>query len=106
MTSTQLLRYKSVDDDTSTLVIRFKSDFSRSTLLLDTVPDQHWRSTGKCVVAIVLHHFPNDFLSNQAQEFKFVDDYSVIVTGKDSSELSALQKTCSDIVKWCVDWKT
>ena len=39
MTSTQLLRHrrKSVDDGTSTLVIRLKFDFSRSTLLLDTV---------------------------------------------------------------------
>ena len=36
MTSAQLLRHKSVDDDTSTLVIRFKFDFSRSTLLLNT----------------------------------------------------------------------
>ena len=42
--------------------------------------------------------FLNDFLSNQAQKFKFADDSSLIATGKDPSELSAiLRKTCSDI---------
>ena len=35
MTSTQLLRHKFVNDGTWTLVLRFKIDFSRSTLLLD-----------------------------------------------------------------------
>ena len=50
--------------------------------------------------------FLNDFLSNQAQKFKFAEDSSLIVTGKDPSELSAiLRKTCSDIEKWCVDWR-
>ena len=46
--------------------------------------------------------FLNDFLSNQAQKFKFADDSSLMATGKDPSELSAfLRKTCSDIEKWC-----
>ena len=50
--------------------------------------------------------FLNDFLSNQAQKFKFADDSSLIATGKDPSELSAfLRKTCSDIEKWCADWR-
>ena len=50
--------------------------------------------------------FPNDFLGNQAQKFKFADDSSLIATGKDPSELSAiLRKTCSDIEKWCADWR-
>ena len=50
--------------------------------------------------------FLNDFLSNQAQKFKFADDSSFIATGKDPSEISAiLRKTCSDIEKWCADWR-
>ena len=50
--------------------------------------------------------FLNDFLSNQSQKFKFADDSSLIATGKDPSELSAiLRKTCSDIEKWCADWR-
>ena len=50
--------------------------------------------------------FLNDFLSNQAQKFKFADDSSLVATGKDPSELSAiLRKTCSDIEKWCADWR-
>ena len=48
--------------------------------------------------------FLNDFLSSQAQKFKFADDSSVIVTGKDPSELSVtLRKTCSDIE--AADWR-
>ena len=48
--------------------------------------------------------FLNDFLSNQEQTFKFAHDSSLIVTGKDPSELSAiLRKTCSDIENWCAD---
>ena len=44
--------------------------------------------------------FLNDFLSNQAQKFKFADDSSLTATGKDPSESSAiLRKTCSDIEK-------
>ena len=50
--------------------------------------------------------FLNDFLSNEAQKFMFADDSSLIATGKDPSELSAiLRKTCSDIEKWCADWR-
>ena len=50
--------------------------------------------------------FLNDFLSNQAQKFKFADDSSLIATGKNPSELSAnLRKTCSDIEKWCAVWR-
>ena len=50
--------------------------------------------------------FLNDFLSNQVQKFKFADDSSLIATGKNPSELSAiLRKTCSDIEKWCADWR-
>ena len=50
--------------------------------------------------------FLNAFLSNQAQKFKFADDSSLIATGKDPSELSAiLRKTCSDIEKWWEDWR-
>ena len=50
--------------------------------------------------------FLNDFLSNQAQKFKFADDSFLIATGKDPSELSAIfRKTCSDIEKWCADWR-
>ena len=48
--------------------------------------------------------FLNDFLSNQAQKFKFADDSFLIATGKDPSELSAIfRKTCSNIEKWCAD---
>ena len=50
--------------------------------------------------------FSNDFLGKKAQKFKFADDRSVNVTGKDPSELSAiLRKTCSDIEKWWADWR-
>ena len=50
--------------------------------------------------------FLNDFLSDQAQKFKFAGDSSLIVTGKDPTEVSAIfRKSCSDIEKWCVDWK-
>ena len=50
--------------------------------------------------------FLNDFVSNQAQKFKFANDISLIVKGKDPSELSAvLRQTCSDIEKWRVDGK-
>ena len=50
--------------------------------------------------------FLNYFISNQAQKFKFADDSSLIATGKDPSELSAiLRKTCSDIEKWWADWR-
>ena len=38
------------------------------------------------------------FLNNQEHEIKFADNSSVIVTGEDPSELSAiLRKPCSDI---------
>ena len=48
----------------------------------------------------------NEFLSNQAQKFKFAHDSSLIVTGKDPSDLSAIfRRTCSDIEKWCADWR-
>ena len=50
--------------------------------------------------------FLNDFLSHQAQNFKFADNSSFIATGKDPLELSAnLRETCSDIKKWCADWR-
>ena len=50
--------------------------------------------------------FLNDFFGSQAQKFKFADDSSVIVTGKDPSELSVtLRKACSDIEKWSDDWR-
>ena len=50
--------------------------------------------------------FLSYFLSNQAQKFTFAENSSVIVTGKDPSELSAiLRKTCFDLEKWCAVWK-
>ena len=50
--------------------------------------------------------FLNDFFSYQEQKFKFADDSSLMVTGKDPSELSAiLRKTCSVIEKWRADWR-
>ena len=50
--------------------------------------------------------FLNDFLSIQAQKFKLAGDSSVIVTGRESSHLSAiLLKSCSGIEKWCADWR-
>ena len=60
---------------------------------------------GSVMSPLLFIMFLNDFLSNQAQKFKFADDSSLIASGKDPSELSAIvRKTCSDIEKWCADW--
>ena len=59
---------------------------------------------GNVLSPLLVIIFPNNFLSNQAQKFKFADDSSLIAA--DPSELSAiLRKTCSDIEKWCADWR-
>ena len=48
--------------------------------------------------------FLNDFLSYEAQKFKYADDSSLLVIGKGPSELSAIpRKTFSDTEKWCPD---
>ena len=61
---------------------------------------------GSVLSPLVFIIFLNDLLNNQAQKFKFADDSLVIVTGKEPSELSAiLRKACSDIDKWCADWR-
>ena len=61
---------------------------------------------GSVMSPLLFIFFLNDFLSNQAQKFEFADDSSLIATGKDPSELSAIRrKTCSDIEKWCADWR-
>ena len=61
---------------------------------------------GSVLSPLLFIMFPNDCFSNQAQKFKFADDSCLIATGKDPSELSAIfRKTCSDIEKWCADWR-
>ena len=61
---------------------------------------------GSVLSPLLFIFFLNDFLSNQAQKFEFADDSSLIATGKDPSELSAIRrKTCSDIEKWFADWR-
>ena len=55
---------------------------------------------GSVVSPLLFIIFLNDFLGIQAQKFKFVDDSSLIVSGKDPSDLSAIfRKTCSDTEK-------
>ena len=50
--------------------------------------------------------FLNDFLRSQTQKFKFADNGSALVSGKDSSDFSAILPTiCFDIEKWCADWR-
>ena len=61
---------------------------------------------GSVLSPILFIVFLNDLFSDQAQKFKFADASSFFATGMDPSELSAiLRKTCSDIEKWCADWR-
>ena len=62
---------------------------------------------GSVLTPLLFIIFLNDFFNIVKQYSAHCqDDSSVIATGKDPSELSAiLGKTCSDIERWCADWR-